>query len=49
MSSSKSGATTVSTQARTIKVHEGDKVRVNLHNELPEATTIHFHGLDVPN
>jgi FtsP/CotA-like multicopper oxidase with cupredoxin domain/plastocyanin len=27
----------------------GDKVRVILHNELPEPTVIHFHGLLVPN
>lgn len=33
----------------TIRAQEGDRVRVNLHNELPEATTIHFHGMDVPN
>lgn len=33
----------------TIRVHKGDKIRVTLENELPEATTIHWHGLDVPN
>jgi len=27
----------------------GDRVRIILHNELPEPTTIHFHGLLVPN
>lgn len=27
----------------------GDKVRVNLTNDLPEAATIHWHGLEVPN
>jgi FtsP/CotA-like multicopper oxidase with cupredoxin domain len=32
-----------------IRVTEGDKVRVVLKNELPEATTIHWHGLLVPN
>ncbi|MEX0786390.1 MAG: copper oxidase [Dehalococcoidia bacterium] len=32
-----------------IRVHEGERVRVNLTNNLPEPTTIHFHGLDVPN
>lgn len=32
-----------------LRVTEGQKVRVNLINNLPEATTIHFHGLDVPN
>ncbi|HEX2699848.1 MAG TPA: multicopper oxidase domain-containing protein [Acidimicrobiales bacterium] len=33
----------------TIRVDPGDKVRVVLHNELPESTVIHFHGIDVPN
>ena len=33
----------------TIEVVEGDKVRIVVHNELPEATTVHWHGLDVPN
>lgn len=32
-----------------IRVLEGDKVRVNLTNNLPEATTIHWHGLEIPN
>lgn len=32
-----------------IRVTEGQKVRVNLTNKLPEDTTIHWHGLDVPN
>ena len=33
----------------TIHVAVGDKVRVILHNQLPESTVIHFHGLIVPN
>jgi FtsP/CotA-like multicopper oxidase with cupredoxin domain len=33
----------------TIKVNDGDKVRVVLKNELPESTVIHFHGIEVPN
>ena len=33
----------------TIKVIDGDKVAVVLHNQLPESTSIHFHGLDLPN
>ncbi|HEY8951174.1 MAG TPA: copper oxidase [Candidatus Dormibacteraeota bacterium] len=33
----------------TIHVNVGDKVRVILHNKLPESTVIHFHGLIVPN
>ena len=32
----------------TIEVNEGDRVRIILHNKLPEATTIHWHGLEVP-
>ena len=32
-----------------IKVDVGDKVKVILHNELPESTDIHFHGIRVPN
>ena len=31
-----------------IEVNEGDRVRVILHNRLPEPTTIHWHGLEVP-
>ena len=33
----------------TIEVVEGDKVRIVVHNELPESTVIHWHGLEVPN
>ncbi len=32
-----------------LRVTEGDKVRVVLQNQLPEATTIHWHGVMVPN
>ena len=32
-----------------IRVIEGDMVRINLTNNLPEATTIHWHGLEIPN
>ncbi|GAB4577376.1 MAG: hypothetical protein Fur0022_01070 [Anaerolineales bacterium] len=32
-----------------IRVTEGDKIRVILKNELPDATSIHWHGLTVPN
>ena len=31
----------------TIHVHQGDRVRVVLVNELPAPTTIHWHGLSV--
>lgn len=33
----------------TIRVTEGDRVRIILKNELPESTSIHFHGLITPN
>ena len=32
-----------------IRVTEGDKVRIIFKNNLPKATTIHWHGIDVPN
>ena len=32
-----------------IRVREGDRVRLILHNKLAESTCIHFHGLEVPN
>ena len=32
-----------------LRVTEGDKVRVDFTNELPEATVIHFHGNTLPN
>jgi FtsP/CotA-like multicopper oxidase with cupredoxin domain len=32
-----------------IRVTEGDRVRFNVKNELPEPTTIHWHGLILPN
>jgi FtsP/CotA-like multicopper oxidase with cupredoxin domain len=32
-----------------IRVREGERVRVRLRNELTEPTTIHWHGVDVPN
>jgi FtsP/CotA-like multicopper oxidase with cupredoxin domain len=32
-----------------IRVREGDRVRINLTNQLPESTSIHFHGLELPN
>lgn len=33
----------------TIRVKEGEMVRVRLKNTLPEPVTIHWHGLPVPN
>jgi FtsP/CotA-like multicopper oxidase with cupredoxin domain len=32
-----------------IRVREGERVRVVLENRLPEATTVHWHGVPVPN
>lgn len=32
-----------------IRVTEGDKVRIIVQNDLPEATSIHWHGIPVPN
>lgn len=32
-----------------IRVREGERVRVVLTNRLDEPTTIHWHGIDVPN
>jgi FtsP/CotA-like multicopper oxidase with cupredoxin domain len=33
----------------TIRVNEGDKVQIVLKNELPESTSLHPHGCQVPN
>ncbi len=33
----------------TIRVPDGQKVRIEFRNDLPEATTVHWHGIDVPN
>lgn len=32
----------------TIEANEGDRVRVIFDNHLPEMTTVHWHGLEVP-
>jgi FtsP/CotA-like multicopper oxidase with cupredoxin domain len=32
-----------------IRVTEGDQVRIVVRNELPHPTTIHWHGVEVPN
>lgn len=32
-----------------LQVTEGDRVRINFRNLLPESTTVHWHGLIVPN
>ncbi|GLG02294.1 hypothetical protein Alches_23350 [Alicyclobacillus hesperidum subsp. aegles] len=31
-----------------IRVNTGDKVKIIVTNDLPEGTTVHWHGLDVP-
>ena len=33
----------------TIEASEGDRIRIVLHNELPEPTTLHLHGLELEN
>lgn len=35
--------------APEIKAEVGDKIRINFKNELPAPTTIHWHGVRVPN
>jgi FtsP/CotA-like multicopper oxidase with cupredoxin domain len=35
--------------APTIQVYTGDKVRIILKNNLPETTSLHLHGIRVPN
>lgn len=32
-----------------LQITEGDRVRINFRNALPESTTVHWHGLIVPN
>jgi suppressor of ftsI len=32
----------------TLEAREGDRVIVHFHNQLPEPTTVHWHGLHVP-
>jgi FtsP/CotA-like multicopper oxidase with cupredoxin domain len=38
-----------STPGPTIEIQEGDRVRIVVENRLPEATVMHWHGLEVPN
>ena len=33
----------------TIRVNEGDKLRILVKNDLPEPTSIHWHGMVLPN
>lgn len=32
----------------SIEVTQGDRVRIIVHNELPEETTVHWHGFELP-
>lgn len=32
-----------------LELTEGDRVRINVHNALSESTTVHWHGLILPN
>jgi FtsP/CotA-like multicopper oxidase with cupredoxin domain len=32
-----------------IRIRQGERLRVRVENRLPEATTVHWHGLRVPN
>src|SRR6266540_3136060 len=32
-----------------LRITEGDRVRINVTNHLPESTTVHWHGLVLPN
>jgi FtsP/CotA-like multicopper oxidase with cupredoxin domain len=32
----------------TIEINQGDRVRIVVQNKLPEATSMHWHGLEVP-
>jgi manganese oxidase len=33
----------------TIQVNQGDRVRIILENRLPEPTSMHWHGFEIPN
>src|ERR1700736_684845 len=36
------------TPGPTIQIQQGDRVRVIFENKLPESTSLHWHGLEVP-
>lgn len=36
------------TPGPTIQITQGDRVRIVLENRLPEATSIHWHGFEIP-
>jgi manganese oxidase len=33
----------------TLRVMAGERIRVKVTNDLPEATSVHWHGLILPN
>jgi manganese oxidase len=33
----------------TLRIRQGDRIRIHLTNRLPETTTLHWHGLILPN
>ena len=35
-------------EPRELRVHRGDRVEVTVTNRLPEATSVHWHGVNVP-
>ncbi len=37
-----------STPGPTIQIQQGDRVRVVFENKLPESTSLHWHGLEIP-
>jgi FtsP/CotA-like multicopper oxidase with cupredoxin domain len=32
----------------TLRASRGDEMRINVHNDLPETTTLHWHGMHLP-
>jgi FtsP/CotA-like multicopper oxidase with cupredoxin domain len=38
-----------STPGPTILVYPGDTVNIRVYNNLPDPTSVHWHGLDIPN
>jgi bilirubin oxidase len=39
----------ISVPGPLLQVRQGDRLRVHLHNALPESTTLHLHGVTLPN
>ncbi|WP_445744978.1 multicopper oxidase domain-containing protein [Paenibacillus sp. FSL L8-0470] len=36
------------TPGPTICLYSGDYVFIRAHNQLPQPTSVHWHGLDIP-